>query len=666
MKSNIHLKEVLVLLCTLLLAGFTTTTVAQNQMQSGQQLTYPVFLNTGSNGADKAKYLEDIEKYQAAKEAIINSTAYKNARSEFNATKLNLMQIPMVTPQYSVNTLTGNCIIPRDNTWIEVPRNDDGTLGPIALGFTFYLYGASYTSAYLNTNGNFTFGGPLGTYSPNGFPDQIPMVAPFWSDVDTRNMSCEPIFYKLYTDSIIVLFENVGYFNQHCDLVSTFEVVLRAGTGSGNVSFYYGDMNWTTGDASNGVGGFGGYAATVGIDKGNGVDFVQIGRFSVNSSVYDGPGGNEDGVHYLDNKCYTFSVAGLATNVPPVYTSVPAGQVLVTLGATTTINLSAIGPEVGQNVTLSLNANGLCGVVPTIVNGANATMQIDVTGMACNLGVHPLVIKAVDNGLPNDSTIITIYVNVTTSNCPPATIALTAGGLNALWVNAGASNPNTFYYGVTNALRVNATIVGGVGPYTYVWSSTGGASTLMPRAYYPPTSIDLFEPTGPVTVTLTITDQNNCTYSGSINMGWSDEFFCNHLNYKPWTWYLNMCRGGQDTCMTWADARIALRANPPTATLGSCNNVPAKTDLVSNVTSFSVYPNPSSGLFILEMPIAANTSGTVTVMDVNGRALYAERLTMQEGMLYHSIDLGALPNGIYVVRVATENEFATERIQIIR
>ena len=53
-------------------------------------------------------------------------------------------------------------------------------------------------------------------------------------------------------------------------------------------------------------------------------------------------------------------------------------------------------------------------------------------------------------------------------------------------------------------------------------------------------------------------------------------------------------------------------------------------------------------------------------MDVNGRALYSESVDMAEGVLYHTLDLGALPNGIYVVRVATDNEFATERIQIIR
>jgi hypothetical protein len=307
------------------------------------------------------------------------------------------------------------------------------------------------------------------------------------------------------------------------------------------------------------------------------------------------------------------------------------------------VNFTVAGTNAAALVSIATNAQGEAQFCYTPASSGNDVINVSA---GCTGGNTATVNVAVGGGGP----------------CPPGpTITLTSGGLNALWVNAGANAPNTFYYGVTNALRINATIVGGVGPYTYAWTSTGGPGTLMPRATYPLTSIDLFEPTGPVTVTLTITDANNCSYSGSINMAWSDVFYCNHLTQKPYTWYLYMCQGGNTVCVSWASARTMLRNN--TGTLGPCT---PKTDLVTTGTSFSVYPNPSSGLFTLEMPIVANTSGTVTVMDVNGRALYAETLNMQEGILYHSFDLGALPNGIYVVRVATENEFATERIQIIR
>jgi hypothetical protein len=58
-----------------------------------------------------------------------------------------------------------------------------------------------------------------------------------------------------------------------------------------NVAFCYGDMQWTTGSASQGgTGGFGGVPSTVGVNKGDGTNFIQIGRFDASQvHAYDGP-----------------------------------------------------------------------------------------------------------------------------------------------------------------------------------------------------------------------------------------------------------------------------------------------------------------------------------------------------------------------------------------
>ena len=48
-----------------------------------------------------------------------------------------------------------------------VPANDDGsTSSPVALPFPIRFYGNSYSSVYVNNNGNLTFGTPLSTYTP--------------------------------------------------------------------------------------------------------------------------------------------------------------------------------------------------------------------------------------------------------------------------------------------------------------------------------------------------------------------------------------------------------------------------------------------------------------------------------------------------------------------
>jgi hypothetical protein len=363
---------------------------------------------------------------------------------------------------------------------------------------------------------------------------------------------------------------------------------------------------------------------------------------------------------YNDQATHEVSII---VNTPPAFQSSPITAACV--GQLYTYNVVATDADLGQGDMLDLY--GL--ILPawlTFTDNGNGTGTLSGTPGAGDVGAFNIDIEAQDmHHHQNGATVQAFAINVSVCGgnpCGPATVTVTADGLNALWVNAGASAPNTFYYGVTDALRVNAAVAGGVGPFTYAWSNSG-TNFLLPRFYYPASSIDLYRPTAATTITCTVTDQGTgCVYTGTLAVNWDDQFFCGKVGN---TWNLYMCVNGQTQCVTWTQARNILKANPPTATLGQCN-VPAKTSLVSSSASFSVYPNPSSGIFTLEMPIASKSNGTVEVMDVNGRALFAETLNLPEGVLYHSIDLSALPNGIYVVRVATENEFATERIQIIR
>lgn len=156
------------------------------------------------------------------------------------------------------------CYIEPDGSYtVAMAPNDDGSTGLINLPFTFCLYGDNYTSLYINNNGNVSFGAPYGTFSSNPFPDPTyVMVAPFWGDVDTRG-GFGQVVYRIYPNAIYVNWEEVGYYSIHGDLLNTFQLILSDGTdplvGLGNnVAFCYQDMQWTTGDASQGVGGFGG------------------------------------------------------------------------------------------------------------------------------------------------------------------------------------------------------------------------------------------------------------------------------------------------------------------------------------------------------------------------------------------------------------------------
>lgn len=314
------------------------------------------------------------------------------------------------------------CYIVDDVSYTNFPGNDDSSTGNIALPFTFTLYGTNYTSCWINNNGNITFSGALSTFTSAGFPfTGTPMVAPFWADVDTRIGNT--VKYKVETHRLIVTWPGVGYYNQQTNLLNTFQCIISDGTAAGglgvgnNVAFYYGDMQWAEGQFSGGVNGFGSNPATAGINQGNGTDYVQIGRFGVNSSAYDGGGGNPDGINYIDYECFTFNATGntINNNLPPSVSGAPAGDtIIIHAGTTGVLNLSFLPPEVGQQVSTIINTGGLCNTtINTNTSGATSNTMVSIVGDACNMGVHHIIFTATDDYSTPASTVVDITVIVT-------------------------------------------------------------------------------------------------------------------------------------------------------------------------------------------------------------------------------------------------------------
>ena len=84
------------------------------------------------------------------------------------------------------------------------------------------------------------------------------MIAPFWADVDTRSTNGGNVWYKLTPHSLVVVWDHVGYWNMMEDKLNTFQLIISDGQDTlvpagNNVSFCYGDMQWTTGSASGGI-----------------------------------------------------------------------------------------------------------------------------------------------------------------------------------------------------------------------------------------------------------------------------------------------------------------------------------------------------------------------------------------------------------------------------
>lgn len=338
-----------------------------------------------------------------------------------------------------------NCWIDRDTTWTIVPfdcaggsggpglapeyRNDDWS-ACVGIPFTFCFYGQAIDSIFINNNGNVSIGTNYSTFTANSFPDATySMIAPLWSDVDTRGPNSGLVYYKMTTQHIIIQWDAVDYFNSdtsfggtnHQSLFNTYQLIMTNGTDpilptGQNVSFCYKEMNWTTGDASGGVNGFGGTPATCGVNQGNGINYFQIGLYDTALSVWDGPYGLNDGIYSLSNQSFNFNVCD-SSNTPPIAVANYVCDTLVLcVGDTGYVNAGYLSPEPNQVTSIAMDTIGLHGVSilsDSIANLAGTNLQI--IGQPGNEGYHLLHLYATDNGTPQQTT--TTYIVVSILNC---------------------------------------------------------------------------------------------------------------------------------------------------------------------------------------------------------------------------------------------------------
>ena len=354
-----------------------------------------------------------------------------------------------IQPSVTTQSTDCDCMIQLDSTFTIVPfnfgtppeyRNDDGSSGNIPIPFPFCFYGQNQTSCFINNNGNISFGASYATFSAVGFPSaQFSMVAPFWADVDTRGLGSGLVYYKVTPTALIVRWETVGYFASYDDKLNDFQLIITDGTdplipGGNNVSFCYGDMQWTTGDASGGINGFGGTPATVGANLGNGVDYIQFGQFDQPGSAYDGPFGNNDQISWLDNQNFVFNTCAVG-NIPPIpsmtitdaagnTTSVQpyCGDTLrICEGNSITLNATFFAPEPTQTVTVTNVAPQNFTVVSNTPGPAGILIGTFLPD-ATNYGINTFTFTGTDNGTPVGTATFSINIFVDTFQLPPPVI----------------------------------------------------------------------------------------------------------------------------------------------------------------------------------------------------------------------------------------------------
>lgn len=356
-------------------------------------------------------YPVDSKDYQDYKQSLIG----KHIAPPVTAAANSIMQ----ALEYRQETRNG-LLVPVDSTFtLALSGNDDSSTEAIPLPFTFDFYGSPQTEFYINNNGNISFGESYSTFSSTGFPiNEFPMFAAFWADVDTRPAASGKVYYRVEANRVVVTWHKVGYYSNHTNLQNTFQIIFSDSTdpliGIGNnIAFSYADMQWTTGDASGGSGGFGGVPATVGLNKGNGIEYALIGRFDHAGTDYNGPGGSPSGVSYLDNQLFVFSAQGMA--LAPFFTGIPGSVVNMRVGDRRTLIIAANSANLESYVEAFVNHDLPSGVSYTISPGNPCQIQIDIEARLDNRGTHTIQLEALDNNDPPQSTSTSISVNISGS-----------------------------------------------------------------------------------------------------------------------------------------------------------------------------------------------------------------------------------------------------------
>jgi len=174
--------------------------------------------------------------------------------------------------------------------------NDDSSSEVISLDPAFPMglnfYGGPYHTMYVNNNGNITFNATLRTYTPSAFPlpaptggdAPAPMIAAYWSDIDTSNSSSATnhnlVYWDLRPGQVTITWYDVGYYYSKYNHRMSFQMIIRNGSGCGegdfDVEFRYNVCGFTTGDVSGGTDGHGGTCAQVGFDADDGMHFVTL------------------------------------------------------------------------------------------------------------------------------------------------------------------------------------------------------------------------------------------------------------------------------------------------------------------------------------------------------------------------------------------------------
>ena len=143
-------------------------------------------------------------------------------------------------------------------TQLTGPSNcDDCYAGPVAFSGSnqsINFFGTSYSSLFVGSNGYVTFGSGQSSFWTQSLDTQsvAPMIAAFYTDLDSRNDDASNVYANTATDGeIVITWERMGHYSQNYSVRSTFQILVRSDQlvsagASSQIGIFYGDISDTS------------------------------------------------------------------------------------------------------------------------------------------------------------------------------------------------------------------------------------------------------------------------------------------------------------------------------------------------------------------------------------------------------------------------------------
>jgi hypothetical protein len=93
------------------------------------------------------------------------------------------------------------------------------------------------------------------------------------------------------------------------------------------------------------------------------------------------------------------------------------------------------------------------------------------------------------------------------------------------------------------------------------------------------------------------------------------------------------------------------------------SNTTGNEDVMPALGSFTMYPNPGTGLFTLA---ASGIKGDILIEVVNahGQMVYTDHISNHDDLMLRSLDISSMPRGVYFVRMTSQEKVQVRKVII--